>query len=295
MIDIAQDLLLTDLHAGGVLDDLAFKGGTALRKLFAGNAGRFSTDLDFSVRSPAEDMGAVVELLTEAIAGTRSGPFLFGIRHRRGKPHVTIQSDLGKVETLTCKLDVTPPPWLPSERRAWVPMPIHAHYAGPLPQLNVIRIEENIAEKIARLNRRTPARDAYDLIWIMRNRRVLGRGLDVGLIRRLAVMKVWVDTNGLEGAIHRWSAAHEPVPLHVDHWLRKREAGDFDDESIGLLARPAADLDELGRELAADYEFLRELTPEEEELSSCNGRDRSLLLRLLDELPETQLPRGTCW
>ena len=45
LIDIAQDLLLARLHQRGVFDHLVFKGGTALRKLYTGNAGRFSTDL----------------------------------------------------------------------------------------------------------------------------------------------------------------------------------------------------------------------------------------------------------
>jgi predicted nucleotidyltransferase component of viral defense system len=53
LIDIAQDLLLAHLHDQGVFEHLVFKGGTALRKLYAGNAGRFSTDLDFSVREPS--------------------------------------------------------------------------------------------------------------------------------------------------------------------------------------------------------------------------------------------------
>lgn len=36
-------------HGAGLLDrGLVFKGGTALRKFRAGNAGRFSTDLDFA-------------------------------------------------------------------------------------------------------------------------------------------------------------------------------------------------------------------------------------------------------
>lgn len=41
IIDIVQDLLLRHLHGTGILDALAFKGGTSLRKLYAGNAGRF--------------------------------------------------------------------------------------------------------------------------------------------------------------------------------------------------------------------------------------------------------------
>lgn len=34
ILDIAQDLLLRELHDTGALDALVFKGGTALRKLF---------------------------------------------------------------------------------------------------------------------------------------------------------------------------------------------------------------------------------------------------------------------
>jgi Nucleotidyl transferase AbiEii toxin, Type IV TA system len=72
VIDIAQDLLLRELHRRGVLDALAFKGGTSLRKLYAGNQGRFSLDLDFSVASPAHDPDTV----------------LLSLRHRRtGRGH----------------------------------------------------------------------------------------------------------------------------------------------------------------------------------------------------------------
>ena len=295
LIDIAQDLLLRELYTSGVIDNLAFKGGTALRKLFAGAEGRFSTDLDFSVRSPEDDMVAVREMLVEAIADTECGPFRYGILHRRGKPHMTIASDLGAVTALTCKLDVNPPPWLPTEQRPWVRMPIHAHYGGPLPELHVIQIEENIAEKIARLTRVTPARDAYDLVWIMRNQPKLGRALDLDLVRRLAVMKVWVDVHGLRSTMHTWKTAHEPQPLDVDHWLREREAREFDDGSISLLATSPPPLGELSKSLSSDYQFMQALTPEERTLASCSGRDRALLLRLLAELPGTQLPQGTCW
>lgn len=242
-------------------------------------------------------MGAVVELLVDAIAEVRCGPFQYGIRMRRGKPYVTIDSELVEIETLTCKLDVNPPAWLSTERRAWIPMPIHDHYDGPLPELNVVKIEENVAEKIARLNRMTPARDAYDLVWIMRNRGQLGRDLDLdlALVRKLAVMKAWVDKNGLRTETHAWSPAHEPRPMDVEHWLRERGSDDFDDEFIGLLATPPPALDELGRELSAEFAFLRDLTEDEKRLAICHGGDRKLLLRMLDELPGTQLPQGMCW
>jgi len=48
-LDIAQDFLLAHLEEVGVFGHMVvFKGGTALRKLFAGAQGRFSTDLDLA-------------------------------------------------------------------------------------------------------------------------------------------------------------------------------------------------------------------------------------------------------
>jgi len=49
LLDVAQDYALKHLHDHGVFSlGIALKGGTALRKFRAGNAGRFSTDLDFA-------------------------------------------------------------------------------------------------------------------------------------------------------------------------------------------------------------------------------------------------------
>jgi predicted nucleotidyltransferase component of viral defense system len=59
-------------------------------------------------------------------------------------------------------------------------------------------MEENLAEKIARLNRATPARDMYDLRWV--GRTLLRASLDVPLVRRLSVLKIWVDAYGVSAA-----------------------------------------------------------------------------------------------
>src|ERR1700720_3307333 len=46
--EVVLTFLLQLLSEGGILDRLAFKGGTCLRKIFVGSQGRFSTDLDFT-------------------------------------------------------------------------------------------------------------------------------------------------------------------------------------------------------------------------------------------------------
>jgi predicted nucleotidyltransferase component of viral defense system len=295
VIDVAQDLLLRHLSEVGLLAELAFKGGTALRKLYAGAQGRFSLDLDFAVRNLTADVSSVVALLVEQIDGVSLGPFTYGITDRRGKKHLTVATSLAPAGGLSSKLDVNPPPWLEPVHRCWVDLPVHARYGGPLPALPVVRLEENVAEKIARLNRTTTARDVYDLVWLWRNRHTVG-GLDEDLVRRLAVLKIWVDAYGLSGPGGlEWKPGHEAYPFDPDRWLRLRPASEFDREDIGQLSVPAPDLTELAQTLRTGYCFLTGLTDEETTLSALSARDRPLLLRLLAELPTSRLAAGSVW
>ena len=47
--EVVLTILLQRIYTSSLRDHLAFKGGTALRKLVFGSAGRFSEDLDFAV------------------------------------------------------------------------------------------------------------------------------------------------------------------------------------------------------------------------------------------------------
>jgi len=232
LIDIAQDLLLAHLHAQGMFEHLVFKGGTALRKLYAGNAGRFSTDLDFSVRDPDDDPAAVAALLRGEIDGLTVDGFTYRIADRRGRAHVTYDTPFGSVGNLTTKLDIGPAPWLPPQQRGWVPLPVHHAYALP-DSLPVMALEENLAEKIARLTRRTPARDVYDLVWISTNP---GFTFAPELVRRVAVLKTWVDQFGLDSPPTSWQAVSGAVDYQASLWTTVRAASDYDEQSIGLLA-----------------------------------------------------------
>ena len=46
--EVVLTFLLQLLSERGILNRLAFKGGTCLRKIFVGSQGRFSTDLGFT-------------------------------------------------------------------------------------------------------------------------------------------------------------------------------------------------------------------------------------------------------
>jgi predicted nucleotidyltransferase component of viral defense system len=289
IVDIAQDLLLRHLYDQGVLDALAFKGGTALRKLYAGNAGRFSLDLDFSSIAVGVDPDDALTELIAAVDGIQIEPFRYSVIERRGKWTLTYEHPFGDAESLQSKLDLNPPPWLSPVRRGWQPLPIHAQYGPPaLPMLQVIRLEENIAEKIARLNRATPARDMYDLRWVMMNTQIAGE-LDPALVRRLAVLKIWVDANGVRAGDTFWKPGHEGPGFDPDRWLRDRSVGEFDDEDIGALAVPVPTADELSEAVRSHFKFLADLDDDERVLAQARERDRRLALRALAALPGRRL------
>jgi hypothetical protein len=190
-------------------------------------------------------------------------------------------------QTLTSKLDISAPPWLRPTQKAWVPLPIHKQYgAEPLPELTTIRLEENIAEKIARLNRVTPARDMYDLAWAARTRSI-SNSLDWSLIRRLAVLKVWVDANGLHAGNTYWPPAHFALPFEPERWLRDRSKEDFDVADIGALAVPTPSASELAQTISGDYGFLADLDETESTIAHIDERDRRLLIKTLRKLPDS--------
>jgi len=290
IIDVAQDLLLRHLHEIGILNRLVFKGGTALRKLYAGNAGRFSLDLDFSITSIGIAIDDVLVDLVESVDELSIGPFIYKVSERRGKWYINFLHSFSHNEnTLHSKLDISPPPWITPIEKEWIAMPIHMTYGNPkLPKLLTIRLEENIAEKIARLNRVTPARDLYDLRWIMTTPNV-SKSLDLSLIRRLSVLKIWCDANGLNAGGTHWKPGHEAFQFKPDYWLRDRSKENIEIEDIGALAIPVPTARELSETVSKQYKFLEDLTEDEKTAAQINEKDRALVLKMLADLPGGRL------
>ncbi|MDR1428438.1 MAG: nucleotidyl transferase AbiEii/AbiGii toxin family protein [Bifidobacteriaceae bacterium] len=150
-IELGQNLLLRQLDADGPLDRLAFKGGTSLRKPYAGTAGRISIDLDFALTNLGDDPDDVLTDLIAAVNGLRIGPFTFLVTERRGKWTIGYDHTLAvRPAVLRSKLDISPPHWLTPIRRGWLPLLVRTHYGEPpLPEVQVVQLAENTAEKVA--------------------------------------------------------------------------------------------------------------------------------------------------
>jgi uncharacterized protein len=257
LLDIAQDHALHVLHNSGLFDcGLVFKGGTALRKFRAGNAGRFSTDLDFAA---PDDEVALASL--HALDGVAVHGFAFAIGNlgddgRRGDLVVDTpfgRPQLGaKVEVARHQLSLDPEPLKP------VRLPIHDRYGFTLHPTPVVRVEEAVSEKLARYRRVSLARDLYDLQWF-----AASGALDAVLTRRLWVLKVYrdvvVDGRGTK-------------PVSPNDVLRPRAACDFRQEDIGYLTKPVR-LEEWIAAVRSRYDFVTQLDADERRWVDCNERD----------------------
>jgi predicted nucleotidyltransferase component of viral defense system len=255
IIDIAQDHVLHLLEREGVFDlGIALKGGTALRKFWAGNSGRFSTDLDFAGFDEA-----AADLLIGVLDGARVGQFTFGVGEIDGTQRMTLAifSPFGETE-VPARLDLGRRRlWLSPASMQMMPLPIHSRYEFPLPVVPAARLEETIAEKLARYRRGSLARDLYDLAW------VASRAFDEDLVRKLVVLKVWTDVID-DGLGER--------PFDPEEILRERSAAEFKPEAIGYLATP---VDVPGWIVAVRqrFTFLRDLTEEERRWACCSRGD----------------------
>jgi predicted nucleotidyltransferase component of viral defense system len=247
-----------------VAERLVFKGGTYVRMMVTGDAGRLSEDLDFTNGGLPQDPQAEFNRAF-------SEPF-HGVRFRVLEPYRTAQrnwaSGVGyehEWDAGTFRLEVSyrESTFLPPVR--W--RPIEQIYFSALefvpPEIPSLRREEAVAEKLRAIQERATERDLYDAI------RYGQKGFDEKLVRLLAVGKLWNDR----------------TPFDSEKILRTLTEGRTDwpdlDRLIGRSRR--RDWNRLCREAAVRFAFLRNLTDFERTLVEDHRR-HALGSRLRDNL-----------
>jgi len=268
--EVVLTFLLQLLSERGLLDRLAFKGGTCLRKMFTGSQGRFSTDLDFTGIEAHDHEDVILDMMQvfeqpfhgiqfsipdEGYYETQDG-LSWGVNpayvHEWNAGGSEIKLQISRRET----------PTLPTE-----PLPqLEQSYFQLLPfvpaAITCLALSEIIAEKIRACYQRNKARDIYDLgVFAV-------RPLDHPLVRRLVVLKLWQAGDRFD----------------PDRLMRKFEDGnDFDWDDLGQLVRRTMVIDR--RRITADcargFAFLADLTEEERVLAGDQyQRERGLWERL---------------
>jgi len=244
---------LNALATHGVVERLVFKGGTYVRMMVTGDAGRLSEDLDFTNNGLPEDPQA---LLDEAFASPH-----FGVQFRVRDPYRTSarnwacgveyahEWDQGRFRfEISYRESVFLPPerWRPISQLYFPALPF------PAPEIPSLRLEEAIAEKLRAIQQRATERDLYDAA------RYGQKGFDQELVRLLAVAKLWNDRQAFdpEGLLRTLSAGRKEWP-------------DLD-RLIGRTRRQ--DWNRLTADAARRFAFLREVTPFELDLIADSRR-----------------------
>jgi len=255
--EVVLTFLLQLLSERGILDRLAFKGGTCLRKMFVGSQGRFSTDLDFTGTQEHDHEEIILDMMEafeqvyhsiqfaipdDSYYETQDG-LSWGV-------NPTYSHDWNASRNSEIKLQISrrETPTLPTERRAQIEQSYFRSLSFAPAEITCLALNEILAEKIRACYQRNKARDIYDLSVFAR------RPLDQALIRRLVVLKLWQAHDSFD-----------PARL-----MQKFEDGrDFDWDDLGQLLNRAVviDRDRITADCVRGFGFLADLTDDERVLA----------------------------
>lgn len=273
--EVVLTFLLQLLSERGILDRMAFKGGTCLRKMFLGTQGRFSTDLDFTGiegHDHEEVILAMMEAFEQPFYGIQFAIADEGYYETQDglswgvNPTYAHEWNASGVSEVKLQISRRETPTLPTERR----LQIEQSYFRLLPfapaEITCLALEEILAEKTRACYQRNKARDIFDLGVFAT------RPLNRPLIRRLVVLKLWQARDSFE-----------PARL-----MQKFQDGrEFDWDDLAQLVRRTVviDRERITADCVRGFGFLAELTDEEKIVASDRyQREQAAVERLRAEL-----------
>jgi len=227
-LDVAErDVVLTyvlRILSESILPKLAFKGGTCLKKIFLGNTGRFSEDLDFT----SYDM--TLEELKEKLRQSLDNKTVYDIDFKVAENNVRTDP-AGGVESYIAvvryahswnsgsefELDISyrEKPALPLQELPLFNEMYFNFCEFPSFPVRCLQKEELLAEKLRAALQGIRGRDLYDLYLFS------GRPYDKDLVRKLVVVKCW----------------NVREPFNPQEFLGKMANADYDWNDLRRLVR----------------------------------------------------------
>ncbi len=260
----------------GILDKLAFKGGTCIRKMHLGSQGRFSTDLDFTAIEKLDPEELILEMMEIFQEPFHDIQFeldndWYETQDRLGwgiNPTYKHEWNPGGDSEIKMQISFRETPTTPVESLGHCDQSYFKQLEFNPTAIGCLALEEMIAEKIRACYQRDKARDIYDLGVFAT------RPLNQARIRRLVVLKLW----------------QAKVAFDPDRLIAKFADGkDFDWADLDQLVHKdqKIDKDTICAQCATGYGFLAQLIDDERKLASDPyGRENALHEALRDSLPE---------
>lgn len=269
--DVVLTYALRALLDTGTMRHLAFKGGTCLRKLVFGSAGRFSEDLDFTLDSTLSGD----DVLTEVVEVFNHEHF--GIRFKFDEYYITDDGTSFGGDVLyhhswnsegrfRLQISLRERPTLPVIVKSMQHQAYFPYLEFELFGIRSLEPTEMIAEKIRAAFQRAKVRDLYDLY------RFSTRPFDIELIRRLTVLKLWQVQD----------------PFDPENFFLKIRSGIYDWEDIRRLVKTSERIDpeEIISSVEKRFATLRHLSKLEQQLiaDAKSGRNTTLAEQLRSDI-----------
>lgn len=247
--EIALTYVLRILADHGLLERLAFKGGTAIRKIYLGKQGRFSLDLDFTATKDTDPEALILDMVGLIHDQTHYGlAFTVPSGNYYANPEscgaeISYRHEWTSSGKFGIQISLRGKPLLPV-RPAALRQERYFEWLGfEPPAVPSLDLHEIIGEKIRAAFQRSRVRDLYDLYQLADQR------FDRARVRRIAVLKCW-ETNSI----------FDPAAF-----LAGIEAGQYDWSDLRRLLRKGREIQPtvIMRGVQKDYSFLNELSQEE--------------------------------
>lgn len=161
--------ILRRISASGLKGILCFKGGTALHLIF--NMERYSEDLDFSLTTPVPP-GKIVSMVKEILEGEEVTDC--AVKRK------TVMAEIRQQflpQNFRVKLEINTDNIAPGELKT-----LYSEYVPTSFNLQIMKLNHMVAQKIRALMQRDKGRDLYDLWFILRTK----LPVDISLVSKMA-------------------------------------------------------------------------------------------------------------
>lgn len=249
--DVVLTYVLRILADAGLSEQLIFKGGTCIRKIFLGRSGRFSEDLDFTavdIANPDDLIFRIVEAFDNRTwygltFSVRAEDFYVREDRKACGARVGYTHEWNPSAQFSLDVSLRETPVMGTQTAPLLNDSYFRYLEIEPPLVTTLHFEEIVAEKIRATYQRLAIRDVYDLYQFCQ------KPFDRDLMRTLAVLKLWSaeDTFDPERFFASLAAAH----YNWDDLARLVRR----DRRVNVQAVIATCLDAYG--------FLRNLSPDE--------------------------------
>ena len=269
--DVVLTYALRALLDAGVMDHLAFKGGTCLRKLVFGSAGRFSEDLDFTLDTDRPDDDVLTEIV-EVFNREHYGITFSFEEYYKTEGDTSFGGDVlyrhawNDAGRFRLQVSLRERPTLRVLPKAMQHQPYFHYLEFELFDVRAMESIEMLAEKVRAAFQRVKVRDLYDL------NRFSATPFDGELLRKLAVLKLWQTRDPFDPVV----------------FFQKLRRGDFDWADIERLLRASERVEptQIISTVESRFDVLRQLTELEQQViaDAKSGWNEPLAERLRGEV-----------